>query len=261
MERQFAEHQIVAFRVPAVDGAEIAPDEAAIFPNAYDARFPMGPGEIGCLLSHRKCWKTLLEANDPYALIMEDDVIFGDALHHIIENMDLAGLDADIVKLETNFSRTRISKSSPNDIDDRGIHKLLGKHTSTGAYIISNRCVQRLEILSQEFFLPVDQFLFNPDFPIFHELRMFQLNPAPAIQFSILHPDRLDDEISSTLDSERYVHQPPAEFFLERRIKKPIRKLAKTMGNWARLIGSDEISIRIKYSPDRLTNLDAHGND
>lgn len=37
---------------------------------------PPAKGEIGCTLSHRKCYKHLLTTNEPYALILEDDVSF-----------------------------------------------------------------------------------------------------------------------------------------------------------------------------------------
>lgn len=38
-------------------------------------RYP-APGEIGCTLSHRKCYEALLSSNDQSALILEDDVSF-----------------------------------------------------------------------------------------------------------------------------------------------------------------------------------------
>lgn len=35
-------------------------------------------GEIGCYLSHLKCWELLLKSNYPYGLVLEDDCIFID---------------------------------------------------------------------------------------------------------------------------------------------------------------------------------------
>ena len=34
----------------------------------------LNPGEIGCTLSHYKCYKSLLESQEEYALILEDDI-------------------------------------------------------------------------------------------------------------------------------------------------------------------------------------------
>lgn len=36
--------------------------------------FPLGPGEVGCFLSHRQCWKNIIAAGIEYALIAEDDL-------------------------------------------------------------------------------------------------------------------------------------------------------------------------------------------
>ncbi|MEX0338357.1 MAG: glycosyltransferase family 25 protein [Arenibacterium sp.] len=36
--------------------------------------FPLRPAEIGVFLSHRKCWKTLVDSGDDFALIAEDDL-------------------------------------------------------------------------------------------------------------------------------------------------------------------------------------------
>ena len=33
------------------------------------------PGEIGCTLSHQKCYRKLVESRDKYALILEDDIV------------------------------------------------------------------------------------------------------------------------------------------------------------------------------------------
>lgn len=44
------------------------------FKNKY-RRYPR-PGEIGCILSHRKCFTSLLNSNSDYALILEDDIFF-----------------------------------------------------------------------------------------------------------------------------------------------------------------------------------------
>ena len=36
--------------------------------------FPLMPAEIGVFLSHRKCWQKLVDSDDDYALIAEDDL-------------------------------------------------------------------------------------------------------------------------------------------------------------------------------------------
>lgn len=66
--------------VEAVDGRNMKPEEIEKcfniqkFINRY-YRAPKG-GEIGCTLSHRKCYRKLLDSNEEFALILEDDVHF-----------------------------------------------------------------------------------------------------------------------------------------------------------------------------------------
>lgn len=82
--------------VEAVDGRKLDPQEVKAcfdlkkFINRYH-RTPKG-GEIGCTLSHRKCYRKLLESDEEFALILEDDVNFlypedvGITLKNILDN-------------------------------------------------------------------------------------------------------------------------------------------------------------------------------
>jgi glycosyl transferase, family 25 len=38
--------------------------------------FPLGPGEVGCFLSHRACWQKIIDGGSEYGLIVEDDLAF-----------------------------------------------------------------------------------------------------------------------------------------------------------------------------------------
>lgn len=66
--------------VEAVDGRILSSEEAGRlfglkrFAYRY-GRLPF-PGEIGCTLSHRKCYRLLLDSAEEVALILEDDVVF-----------------------------------------------------------------------------------------------------------------------------------------------------------------------------------------
>lgn len=81
--RVFAEAGLPFERVAAVDGAKLSPAErrAACPPfrfylaNAHRVL----PGEIGCVLSHRKCWRMIQDSGEPLAAVFEDDVAFGGA--------------------------------------------------------------------------------------------------------------------------------------------------------------------------------------
>lgn len=64
--------------INAVDGRSMNTEERAIafdekeFEKRYSVK--VRPGEIGCTLSHQKCYKKIVEERLPYALILEDDI-------------------------------------------------------------------------------------------------------------------------------------------------------------------------------------------
>ncbi len=64
--------------VEAVDGrdgaqiAGIAQRPGNQFAPRYP--FPLSPGEVGCFLSHRKCWTMIADGDAPFALVAEDDL-------------------------------------------------------------------------------------------------------------------------------------------------------------------------------------------
>lgn len=64
--------------VPAVDGAALSPEAfgARYRRELFHPRYPfeLRAGEIGCFLSHRKCWELIVASGDDGAVIVEDDV-------------------------------------------------------------------------------------------------------------------------------------------------------------------------------------------
>lgn len=66
--------------VDAVNGSMLMEEQIEIlfdrkrFSYRYE-REPL-PGEIGCTLSHRECYRRLLRTDEEYALVLEDDVLF-----------------------------------------------------------------------------------------------------------------------------------------------------------------------------------------
>lgn len=78
--------------IEAVDGRIIHDKEIEKYFNQSEAKKKYGrflrKGEIGCTLSHRKCAKRMLEGGYPYALILEDDVVFTRDLGGIISDLE-----------------------------------------------------------------------------------------------------------------------------------------------------------------------------
>lgn len=99
MEEQLARFpQLEAEFVPAVDGRKMSEEEVRAAFDVQRARAYYGRdltrGEIGCTLSHVRCYKRIAEGADRVALILEDDADLGTRL-------------PDLAPLEAMLSRTR----------------------------------------------------------------------------------------------------------------------------------------------------------
>lgn len=74
--------------VSAVDGKKMTAIEQQMnfdiekFKKRYSVS--VRPGEIGCTLSHQKCYRKIVEENIPYALILEDDISISDNIQKVI---------------------------------------------------------------------------------------------------------------------------------------------------------------------------------
>jgi glycosyl transferase, family 25 len=57
------------------------------------------PGEIGCYLSHVNSWKTVIQRELPYAIVLEDDVIISKNLMNVVEEITALAMPFDAVRL------------------------------------------------------------------------------------------------------------------------------------------------------------------
>lgn len=46
------------------------------------------PGEIGCTLSHQKCYRKLVESREKYALILEDDIVIRHKIDTLVPEIE-----------------------------------------------------------------------------------------------------------------------------------------------------------------------------
>jgi len=76
---------------------------------------PLNPGEVGCLLSHRKAWKSFLKSGFTTAIILESDSEIRDKelVHKIIEDY---GERFDILFLGSYHGRTKLKRSTAESL-------------------------------------------------------------------------------------------------------------------------------------------------
>ena len=178
IDQQLREQDIYYTRISAVYGKEL-PEEFVdrIYPPSNHAtyRYPheLSRGEIGCFLSHRECWKTLIQSNEKWGLVLEDDIILSnnfkkvfDIVKHIPENIH-------IVQLHYCDTPVTISKTKIPLLDNHLIRRIYPAPMGTHAYLISREAAQEALAQSETIDCPVDNFMygfyhqFSKAFPVF----------------------------------------------------------------------------------------------
>src|SRR5690349_9829713 len=89
-------------RVLAVDGLLLSDAEISTVYRPVAGAAEMTPEEIGCFLSHRKCWERIALGSDAYGCVFEDDMLISKrAGLFLVQGTSWIPGDADLVKIET----------------------------------------------------------------------------------------------------------------------------------------------------------------
>lgn len=169
-------------RVAAVDGKALSEEDIAkAYQFAPGSQF-LDAGTIACSLSHRKAWERIAASEDDYALVLEDDVIFGEGAKAILANTSWIPEGTNLLRLET-FRRHTVHERKPvASVGGRDIVRLRHIHLGAGAYILSRAAAERLVQHMPRFSYAVDYVLFDPKCPEFCGMEVLQMVPALCIQ-------------------------------------------------------------------------------
>lgn len=157
--------QIPVERLEAVDGKLLSEEEVEKLTSSvhFSMGRELGRGEIGCFLSHRKCWKRLLDSDEKYALVMEDDLILSDRSPKFMLSDDWIPDACDLIQLFISPNRKKYvccHKGCGLVTGDQLWIPVSPTPIGTLAYIISREAAKVALEESQTFNLPVDEFLF-----------------------------------------------------------------------------------------------------
>ncbi|MBQ4833407.1 glycosyltransferase family 25 protein [Pseudoalteromonas sp. MMG010] len=205
-------------RIDAVDGALLSEQEISqhydINLNKKNYHYPLQPGQIGCYLSHRKAWQTIVDRQLEYAIVLEDDFYIDASIHHAINNIEKLSQPWQLIKLAAYQNRPRpIAYSQALNHQQRlVIHSKL--MTGCCATAISYSGAKQLLEATTRFGRPVDC-----DLQHSWETGVFgySLMPYPILQ---------DEEIKSDIKARSSQKRAEKAFF-----KRKIQQLSAMLAN------------------------------
>lgn len=177
METQFLEMGLNALRVDAIYGKDVIDEK----PHSY-AGLKLSAGEIGCALSHLKALQEIVDGDEPYGAVFEDDIRFSSDAADFLRDFSWIPEHVHLVKLDT--SDPPVLTTSPYQMvcSDR---QLLRCHTGlSGAagYIVSRVCAATLLKRPNLLNKPIDISIYDPRFRIDKHETPWQMFPAICVQ-------------------------------------------------------------------------------
>lgn len=210
-------HGLAFERIAAVDGQTLAG------PDRRDKTIPataetLTRFERACLASHRLAWMRLLESNDAFACVIEDDLVFSPDFADFIRDESWIPANSTVIKLETFYEQVVLSQKSIPACG-RELAELRSLHNGSGAYLVSRRGAEQLLAATVSLALPVDVAMFDPMFSRSFA-PVWQLIPALCVQAQ-------HDRRAMTLEELKSSIQPgwmrPEKTFWQRVKKETLR--------------------------------------
>lgn len=212
-------------RIDALDGSKLSDNQISqiTYPlSHYESKFrftrELTRGEIGCFLSHRKCWLELVHSNHRFALIMEDDIKISSAAAPYLCSASWLPTDVDICQLSClrNYLKGKIRpRIIEIDSNIKLVAPLSPPPLGTQCYIISKRAAKLAISLSEKLPAPVDDFLFTLWFDLANKFTIWRTSPTLVIP-----QQEVESEIG---DRKQKVRKAP--FFVRHGIKRILTDL------------------------------------
>ena len=179
-------------RVPGVDGFKISEEQKRelLYPIDHfesKVRFTreLTNGEIGCFLSHRECWKRLLDSDEKWALIMEDDIQISKRAAEYMKTDAWIPQEVEICQFSalSDEINGRISRRSTIGVDEflRLVEPIYPTPLGTQCYLISRKAASAVLNDSKKLPAPVDNFLFSPWFGFCRKYVLYRTSPLLVI--------------------------------------------------------------------------------
>ncbi len=181
-------------------------------------------GELGCFMSHYLLWKQIIDADLPYMLIFEDDVIVSPKICDFIANIEDIMSQFQAIHLETMMMKSVYEKESIR-LSGFEFLKLKTAHMGLAGYVLTQEMAKLLidSIQKNGVNKPIDHYLCL-DIPEKRQgVDFYQITPALVIQEDVLNQD-LKSELKSSLEIERKQRMRRKE---KNQFKKLVREIKR----------------------------------
>jgi glycosyl transferase family 25 len=178
MRETFSQHSLEFTRVAAINGSDISEAERfALNPNRT-----LSMGELATILSHRKCWQTIVDEALPCGAIFEDDVILSSGASKILRDLEAVAAELDIVRFELWPKLSAPLLKDSISLGGAQLRRLGGTYLGTAGYLISLNAARKLLAKTKTLKTPIDHFLFDPMALDFCQLKSWQLTSPICVQ-------------------------------------------------------------------------------
>ncbi len=197
---------IDATRIAAIDAKTDTLPLDRVAPLGHPAKhfFPrkLTKGEIGCYLSHMLCWEALLNSNEEWAAILEDDALLSPRASFFLMSPKWIPSNIHILQLHT-YEKMWRCRTMPKHIplsDGSAIYNVIEPSFGTCCYLIDRKAAKEALVLSSLIASPIDEFLFNFKSPFVQQFPAMRINPC-----CVFH----NDANLSTVGEKRFSRKEP----------------------------------------------------
>lgn len=185
-------------RFPAVDGKQLSDDVVSLWQQRSKIWEPLLPTEVACFLSHRGVWQKIASGADPWAIVVEDDVVFSPDAGEVLSSPDWFPKGFHVLKFETMGNRVELSGRVYARKGGYKLRRLKDDHIGAAGYILDRESARFLVDWTRDRCEPADKLLFHPSQLSSAGYPILQMTPALCMQdFHLLTKQELQATTSS----------------------------------------------------------------
>jgi glycosyl transferase family 25 len=212
-------------RIAGIDGGQLSPKQLKdVLAPQFSAYYKvLSTGEIGCYLSHRKCWQYLVDRKLNYAVILEDDFTLEDELAKIHQYITAIKTQWDCVKL-MEYQHKRKAVMTLTCLDKQLIRYDKIPSCTTG-YVISQEGAKKMLAHSVKISRPVDidfQYWWESD------ILMYGLKPY-MVSVNLAQESTIDQARQCENIRKSVLKQYTQKIYFYRNNKKHLARLCKNL--------------------------------